>query len=122
MASRTTEALYLLGQTRPNTVRRLRDECIRDVYQADCEHLLMRIGIVGPVYPDSFADNLISALAVMGHEPIPLGAALPSPTSRWASKAMMTLARSLAVAEHWQRRLVRTAQEQNLDLTISVHA
>jgi hypothetical protein len=33
----------------------------------------MRIGIVGPTWPDSFADNIIDALRAMGHQPVSVG-------------------------------------------------
>jgi hypothetical protein len=33
----------------------------------------MRIGIVGPTWPDSFAGNIIDALRVMGHQSVSVG-------------------------------------------------
>ena len=30
----------------------------------------MRIGIVGPAWPDSMAGNIVEALRAMGHQPI----------------------------------------------------
>src|SRR5664279_177449 len=73
----------------------------------------MRIGVIGPMDPDYFADNICSTLPRMGHEAIPLGSALPD---------VRGISRSVAVAEHWQRRIVRLARRSELDAILTVQA
>jgi hypothetical protein len=33
----------------------------------------VRIGVIGPAWPDGFARNIIDGLAALGHAPVPLG-------------------------------------------------
>jgi len=82
----------------------------------------LRIGIIGPLVEDSFADNILSAFAQMGHEPIALGPALPQGRSVPATNAWIVLSRIVTIAEVYQRRLVATALRRQLDIVVNIHA
>jgi spore maturation protein CgeB len=80
----------------------------------------MRVGIIGPVWPDSFAGNMIDGLRRMGHEPVELGStySVGGPyLSRVAAMARSALPR---LGERSQLRLARTAADSQCDVIISV--
>jgi len=54
----------------------------------------MRIGVIGPASPDSFADNIVAALADMGHHPVPLGP-LYARRGRYAPAVKMAIRNAL---------------------------
>lgn len=82
----------------------------------------MRVGVVGPVYPDSFADNILDTLPRIGHVGVSLGPALPRPKRPGASRTAAVLGQSTAIASRFQRRLVERAKEQDLDVILTVEA
>jgi spore maturation protein CgeB len=79
----------------------------------------MRIGIVGPIHPDSFAANIIDGLRLMGHDPVSVGSSLAQ-GGRYAATAVMT-ARNLLrrLDEHGQQRIARTALEAGCEIVIN---
>ena len=80
----------------------------------------MRIGVVGPTWPDSFASNILDALPAMGHDPVALGSsyAIGGPyTSAIAGKARAALP---ALDERAQRRVVRAALKSECEIVINV--
>ncbi len=80
----------------------------------------MRIGIVGPNSPDSFAANIIDALPAMGHTPVALGASY-SVGGHYASVIAMTIRNALpALDERMQRRIARAALEAECEIVINL--
>ena len=80
----------------------------------------MRIGIVGPTWPDSFAVNILDTLPDMGHDPVALGSsyAVGGPyTSTVVATAMNALP---ALDERVQRRIVRAARDAECEIVINV--
>ena len=80
----------------------------------------MRIAVIGPMFPDSFADNVTDSLRRMGHEPDPLG-----PTYRAMGSKVGALIRQLAesspkAALGLQSRVVAKATRSRYDVVIAV--
>jgi len=67
----------------------------------------MRIGVVGPVGPDTFADNIVTTLADMGNESVPLGT-LSTHRGRYGS-AIGRIRDVLPVLEERAQRHIATA-------------
>jgi len=86
----------------------------------------LRVGVIGPLGPDSFADNIVDALAGMHHVPIALGPATPGARHHRHSQLMTgawdVVSRSVSVTGAWQQRLVRAARAAAVDLVINIHA
>jgi spore maturation protein CgeB len=78
----------------------------------------MRIGIVGPTWPDCFADNIIDSLRTMGHHAVSVGSSY-SLRGPYAS-AVAGLARNAvpALDERLQGHIVRTAREAGCEVVI----
>jgi spore maturation protein CgeB len=82
---------------------------------------MLRIGVVGPIGEDTFADNVGESLRRMGHNVIYLGAANPTHGNRAVSRATELLLLLAPIAENqWQTRIVRTAVSHGCDLVVSV--
>jgi spore maturation protein CgeB len=80
----------------------------------------MRIGVIGPARPDSFADNIVSALADMGHEAIALGA-LYAPHGHYFTVVGTIVRDALpALDERTQRRIARAALATECEIVINV--
>jgi spore maturation protein CgeB len=80
----------------------------------------MRVGIIGPVWPDAFAANIMDALTGMGHQAIALGSAsaFGGPlTSRAAISVRNTVPR---LDERMQGRIARTASERGCEVVINI--
>lgn len=80
----------------------------------------MRIGVIGATWPDAFAAHIIAGLSALGHEPVALGSAswLGGPyTTRAASIIRGTLP---ALDEFGQRRIARSALENDCAVVITV--
>jgi spore maturation protein CgeB len=82
----------------------------------------LRVGVVGSPDPDSFADNIMSVLTTMGHDPVGLGPALPRGRTIPAAMAFGLLARVVTVAETYQASLVRTARREHPEVIVNVDA
>jgi spore maturation protein CgeB len=68
----------------------------------------MRIGVVGPASPDSFAHNIVTALADMGHRSVPLGP-LYERRGRYASAVELAVRNALPTLDERAQRRVTTA-------------
>ena len=80
----------------------------------------MRIGVIGPTWPDSFASNIIDALAAMGHQPVPLGSSY-SAGGPYASAVAAAIRHAVPrLDERGQRRIVRAARGHECDVIINV--
>ena len=80
----------------------------------------MRIGVIGPVWPDSFANNIVSALADMGLDAIALGS-LYAPRGRYASAAGMVIRDALpTLDERVQRHVEAAARQAECEIVINV--
>ncbi len=83
----------------------------------------MRIGVVGPVAPDYFADNIGDALHRMGHVVTQLGPARPRHRSRLVTGAAMLARQALPrLDERAQHRIVRTSLDAGCEIVINVDA
>jgi hypothetical protein len=80
----------------------------------------MRIGVVGPVFPDSFADNVADSLRRMGHDAVALGSTYRTNSSR-VGAALTQLAQSSPTASlRLQRSIVARATSRRYDVVITV--
>jgi spore maturation protein CgeB len=78
----------------------------------------MRIGIVGPTWPDSFADNIIDALRAMGHHPVSVGSTY-SFGNPYTSGAVAMIRNALpALDERAQRGIAAAALDAGCELVI----
>lgn len=86
----------------------------------------LRVGVVGPLGPDDFADNILSVLSQMGHEGIALGSAAPVASFGLGPLAGARVARAFELwppaLERWQARVIRLAESTQPDVIISVDA
>lgn len=84
---------------------------------------MLTIGVVGPDYPDSFADNIACGFEDLGHRAIMLdsGRKARFTRSKVAGVAREMLMRSASVASRLQKRpLLAAAREQNIDAFVVV--
>jgi spore maturation protein CgeB len=80
----------------------------------------MRVGVIGPTWPDSFAANIIDALTGMGHDAIALGSAY-SLGGPWTSRLAGFIRNAFPpVDERVQGRIVRAASDRGCEVVINV--
>lgn len=80
----------------------------------------MRIGVVGPTWPDSFAYNIIDALRAMGHHPVSLGSSY-SAGGPYLTSVIRTIRDMVTILdERAQRRIVRAARDNDCEVIINV--
>ena len=80
----------------------------------------MRVGVIGQTWPDAFAAHIIAGLSALGHDPVPLGSsyALGGP---YTSRAALIIRGALpALDERAQRRIARSALENDCAVVITV--
>jgi spore maturation protein CgeB len=83
----------------------------------------MRVGVVGPVGPDSFADNIGDALHRMGHVVTQLGQARVPPLGRLAGNLALVARQAVPrLDERAQRRIVRSALDADCQVVINLDA
>lgn len=81
----------------------------------------MRVGVIGPTYPDSFADNIAHCLPALGAEAVSLGPATPQPRNSLVRNAVDFVGRQSAETQEWlQRPLAHRAQDASCDVIINV--
>jgi spore maturation protein CgeB len=79
----------------------------------------MRVGVVGPVGLDRFAENVSCALRRMGHEPILLGPARPRQRGKFASRFTEVARQGVTHLDEWtQQRLVRKSLKADCEIVI----
>lgn len=82
---------------------------------------MTRIGVIGPVQPDYFADNILDCLADVGAVPIALGMPRHEFRDRRLLAAQDFLGRALPdLDSNWQRKVGQRAVEAGCDLVINV--
>jgi spore maturation protein CgeB len=81
----------------------------------------MRVGVIGPLKDDDFAENIAVALDDMGIDNVRLGPAIPTVTGK-ASRFAVETAQQVApgLKDRMQRDLVRRALAAECDVIISV--
>jgi spore maturation protein CgeB len=80
----------------------------------------MRIGVIGPISPDSFADNIVTALTDMGHDPVPLGP-LCARGGHYAAAVKLAVRNTFpALDERAQRRVSAAALRADCEIVINV--
>ncbi|CAJ60693.1 MULTISPECIES: CgeB family protein [Frankia] len=83
----------------------------------------LRVGVVGPVGLDDFADNIVDCLPDLGVHAVALGPAVPLPRRRWlAGAALVARTVSERPDQLHQRRLVDRVERENLDVVLSADA
>jgi spore maturation protein CgeB len=81
----------------------------------------MRVGVIGPTDPDSFADNVAHCLPHIGVEAVPLGPYTPRPRNKVLRLATQLAQRQTAETEEWfQRPLIRRVRDSDCDVIINV--
>lgn len=81
---------------------------------------MTRVGVIGPLDPDEFADNVLDALPRLGVTAVGLGAVQRRIHHRFDSLAAIALRASPRLELYAQRQLTAAACNQGLDLVISV--
>jgi spore maturation protein CgeB len=83
---------------------------------------MLTIGVVGPHFPDSFADNIACGFEDLGHRAILLNTGRHAlfTRSKAAGVAREMLVRSASVARRLQRPLLQAAREQHVDAFVVV--
>ena len=80
----------------------------------------MRIGMVGPAQPDSFAANIMDGLSAMGHDAVALGSTY-AVGSYYATVVTATVRNAVpALDERAQRRITRAALDAECEIVINV--
>jgi spore maturation protein CgeB len=81
----------------------------------------IRIGIIGPVGPDTFADNIAHCLPNIGVEAVPLGPSTPRPRNKFLGFATQLAERQTAETLEWfQRPLIGRVRHSDCDVIINV--
>lgn len=81
----------------------------------------MRVGVIGPVAPDRFAENIIDALARTGHDVTVLGPAVAYHQNRRVKRVLKFSRMALpALDERAQRPIVRKAREAGCEAIINI--
>jgi spore maturation protein CgeB len=78
----------------------------------------MRIGIVGPTWPDSFAVNIIDSLGAMGHQPLSVGSTYSFGNPYTSAAAALIRGAVPALDERAQRRVLRAALDAECEIVI----
>jgi spore maturation protein CgeB len=78
----------------------------------------LRIGIVGPTWPDSMADNIIDALRDMGHQPVSVGSTYSFGNPYTSAAALMARNKLPRLDERAQRPIVRAALDSGCEVVI----
>lgn len=80
----------------------------------------MRIGVIGPTWPDSFAKNIIDALSAMGHNAVSLGSSY-SLGSPYITRVASTIRTILPIIdERMQQRIARAAFDNECATVINL--
>jgi spore maturation protein CgeB len=82
----------------------------------------MRVGVTGPLWPDSLATNVIDALFAMRHDPVPLGSsyAVGGPYTTHAISAVRGALPGLD--ERAQQRVARCALDGQCEIVINLES
>ena len=81
----------------------------------------MRIGVVGPVGPDLFAENVGSAFGRAGHSVTQLGSVGPFYQGRVTTRGVQLARQALPrLEERGQRRIVQSAREAECEVVINL--
>lgn len=82
----------------------------------------MKIAVIGPQFPDSFADNILDSLNQMGHEGIAVGAIYPLATRKVGGTAVDLARRFTPLELALQRRTARRIAATGAELAITAEA
>ena len=83
----------------------------------------MRIGVIGRIAPDYFADNVVDTLEQMGHNVTQLGSARPLYRHQLSNWITMTARGALpGFDEQAQQRIIRTALDACCEIIINLDA
>jgi len=81
----------------------------------------MKIGVIGPMGGEQFAENVADALRRMGHQVTQLGPANPSHRNRHVHNAAMIAWMAFPdIDERAQRRIARSAHEAECEVVINI--
>lgn len=83
----------------------------------------MRVGVVGPLGPDTLADNVLHGLRELGHDAVSLGPIGPDPKGKVLGRATQAFRGLSAEAEQWsQRALIRRSRGAHCEVIINLQA
>jgi spore maturation protein CgeB len=83
----------------------------------------VRVGVVGQIAQDYFADNVVDALQHMGHTVTPLGSACPRRRNQLSNWMATTVRGALpGLDEQAQRRIIRDAVDASVESIINLEA
>lgn len=82
----------------------------------------MRVAVIGPTGPDTFADNILHCLPSIGAEGVAIGPATPRPHNRLLNAMVEVSRRQSAETEQWwQRPLISRIREARCDVVLNLH-
>lgn len=85
------------------------------------EGIEMRVGVIGPTAPDSFADNIAHCLPNIGVDAVQLGPVSPRPHNKFLALAGHVIEHlSAETEEFFQRPLIKRVRESECDVIINV--
>jgi hypothetical protein len=82
----------------------------------------VKIGVIGPMFPDSFADNVTDSLRRMGHQADPLGSIYRSNRSKAGGLLTQLAQSSRSATLRLQQRIADKATSTRYDLVIALEA
>ncbi len=88
--------------------------------RTECTVARLRVGIIGPLSPDSFADNLVASFESLGTEVAYLGESVPALRSQYLNEGLQMAAKAVALETQLQNRLIRQATKVGPELIVSV--
>lgn len=80
----------------------------------------LTVGVIGPQYPDSFAEQVAAGADSLGAEVVALGSAVPRSGNPRLHRLFSVAGTTMPVLERWQSRLL--ARCNGLDLVVAVEA
>lgn len=83
---------------------------------------MTKIGVIGPLSPDSFADNVLSTLSSMGVEAVSLGSASRRPKSRLTAAALEMARQVPSIDSRLQSKILRKARLERLDIVLALES
>jgi hypothetical protein len=80
----------------------------------------LRVGIIGPLAADSFADNLVSSFEYLGCQVTHIGEILPDLRNQYLNAGLEEAGKAFILEKRMQQRLVRQAARVEPELIVSV--
>ena len=82
----------------------------------------MRVGVTGPMWPDSFATNVIDALSAMRHDPVSIGSSYSLGGPRTTHVVSAIRGALPGLDERAQQRVARCALDRECEIVINLES